>query len=149
MIFQNCNNILSFKSVIKISNLKQIVTYSLDFVNQYAIIILLASNLTFKEIAAMKVIFSEQEKELEKTRKRMDRLDLIIHEYLRKNRKSKEYFADRVGCAPSTLWRYCSKVGCFKKIPLDILTEIFRITNISNDDLRFIMGLPRGITDEN
>lgn len=97
----------------------------------------------------MKVLFSEAERELEKTKKRMDRLDAIVHEYLRANRKTMDYLAEKLGCAPSTIWRYCTKVDAFRKMPLRIAAGIFRIANVSNDDLRFVLGLPRGTADEN
>ena len=38
----------------------------------------------------MKNIFSDEEK-------RMDRFDAVIHEYLRSNRKSMEYLAEKAG----------------------------------------------------
>lgn len=99
-------------------------------------------SLYFKEIAIMF-------KEIDKTEKRMDRLDSVIHEYLRANRKTTEYLSDKLGCAPSTLWRYSRKEECFRKIPLDIFGGICRMANISNEDLRYILGLPTGKADEN
>ena len=105
-------------------------------------IISLASNLTsFKEIA-------EMVKELDKTGKRMDRLDSIIHEYLRANRKTMEYLSEKLGCAPSTLWRYSRKTDCFRKMPIDIFGGVCRMANVSNEDLRYILGLPTGKADE-
>lgn len=97
----------------------------------------------------MKVIFSEQEKELERIRKRMDRLDSIIHEYIRRNRKTVEYLSEKVGCSPSTLWRYSRRIGYFQKMPLNVLSGIFRMANASNEDIRYILGLPTGKADEN
>lgn len=94
------------------------------------------------------MIFSEHEKEFEKTQKRMDRLDAVIHEYLRSSRKTVEYLSEQIGCAPSSLWRYSRRVEYFRKMPLDILAGVCRYANISNDDLRFILGLPRGTADE-
>lgn len=76
--------------------------------------------------------------------KRMDRFDRVIHEYLRANRKTVEYLAEKVGCAPSSLWRYSRRVGYFQKAPLDIVSGIFRMANVSNEDLRYILGLPTG-----
>ena len=92
----------------------------------------------------MKVIFSEQERELEKIGKRMDRLDSIIHEYLRRNRKTVDYLSGKVGCSPSTLWRYSRRVDYFRKAPLEILSGIFLMANASNEDIRYILGLPTG-----
>lgn len=88
------------------------------------------------------------EKEICKTAKRMDRLDSVIHEYLRANRKTVEYLSAKLGCAPSTLWRYSRKEAYFRKMPLDILGGICRMANVSNDDLRYILGLPRGKADD-
>ena len=102
---------------------------------------LLASNLTFnRRIAMMKVIFSDEEK-------RMDRFDSIIHEYLRSNRKTVEYLANKVGCDPSSLWRYRRRVEYFQKAPLSVVANCMRMANISNNDLRYILGLPTGQRD--
>lgn len=99
----------------------------------------------------MKVVFSEQERELEKARKRMDRFDAIVSEYIRANRKSVEYVAQIAGCDPSSLWRYRRRVEYFRKAPLDIVCTCLRLANVSNENLRYICGLPvgRGISDEN
>ena len=99
----------------------------------------------------MKVIFSEQEKENERIRKRMDRFDAVIAEYLRSNRKTVEYLSKKVGCDPSSLWRYRRKEEYFKKAQLEIVAGCLRAANVSNENLRFILGLPtgRGIADEN
>ena len=80
--------------------------------------------------------------------KRMDRFDAVLHEYLRKNRKTVEYLAQKVGCDPSSLWRYRRKVEFFRKTPLCVLSGCMRMVNVSNDDLRYILGLPTG-KDEN
>ena len=87
-------------------------------------------------------------KEIDKATKRMDRLDAIIHEYLRANRKTVDYLSEKVGCAPSTLWRYSRREACFRKMPLDILAGVCRMANVSNEDLRYILGLPTGKADE-
>lgn len=76
--------------------------------------------------------------------RRMDRFDRVIHEYLRSNRKTVEYLAEKVGCAPSSLWRYSRRTEYFRKVPLDILAGVFRMSNVSNEDLRYILGLPTG-----
>ena len=83
------------------------------------------------------------------TKKQMDRFDSIIHEFLRKNRKSISYLAEKVGCNPSSLWRYRNRLDSFEKIPLDILCGCFRIANVSNENIRFILGLPTGTHDDN
>lgn len=90
----------------------------------------------------MKIIFSDEEK-------RMDRFDSIIHEYLRSNRKTIEYLANKAGCDPSSLWRYRRKVEYFKKAPLSVVANCLRMANVSNQDLRYILGLPTGKADEN
>ena len=79
---------------------------------------------------------------------RMDRLDSIMHEYLRSKRKTIEYLADQVGCDPSTLWRYRRKVEYFKRAPLDVVANCLRMANVSNENLRYILGLPTGKSDE-
>ncbi len=81
--------------------------------------------------------------------KRMVRFDLVMHNYLRLNRKTVEYLANKVGCAPSSLWRYTRKPEYFQKAPLDIVSSCLRIANVSNEDLRYILGLPTGKGNEN
>ena len=103
------------------------------------ILISLASNLTIEQEIA----------EMIQAEKRMDRLDSVIHEYLRSNRKTVEYLSEKLGCAPSTLWRYSRRVEYFRKMPLDVIGGIFRIANASNEDIRYILGLPTGKPDEN
>lgn len=89
----------------------------------------------------MKVIFSEEDREREKMRKRMDRFDSVIHEYLRSNRKTVEDLSLRVGCDPSSLWRYRRKVEYFRKAPLEVVCSCLRAANVSNENLRYILGL--------
>ena len=86
----------------------------------------------------MKVIFTDQDK------KRMDRFDAVIHEYLRANRKTVDYLCNKIGCSQTSLWRYSSKVECFSSAPLDVVAGVFRMANVSNEDLRYILGLPYG-----
>lgn len=82
------------------------------------------------------------------TEKRMDRFDSVISEYLRSRRKTVEYLAEQIGCDPSTLWRYRRKVEYFKRAPLDIVANCLRLANVSNENLRYILGLPTGKQDE-
>ena len=49
--------------------------------------------------------------------KRMDRFDAVVHEYLRANRKSVEYLAEKAGCNASSLWRYRKREEAFKRMP--------------------------------
>ena len=99
----------------------------------------------------MKVIFSEEDKEFQKLRRRMDRFDAVVAEYLRSNRKTVEELAKKVGCDPSSLWRYRRKEEYFKKAPLEIVAGCLRMANVSNENLRYILGLPigRSTVDEN
>lgn len=76
--------------------------------------------------------------------KRMDRFDSLIHEYLRAKQKTVEYLAEQVGCDPSTLWRYRKKENYFQRAPLDVVAGCLRFVNVSNEDLRYILGLPTG-----
>lgn len=85
----------------------------------------------------MKVIFSDDEK-------RMDKFDSMICEYLRSNRKSVEYLAEKVGCNPSSLWRYRRRVEYFRKAPISVIAGCMRVANASNDTIRYILGLPTG-----
>lgn len=85
----------------------------------------------------MKVIFSDDEK-------RMDKFDAMICEYLRSNRKSVEYLAEKVGCNPSSLWRYRRRVEYFRKAPINVIAGCMRMANASNETIRYILGLPTG-----
>ena len=82
----------------------------------------------------MKQVMTEDER-------RMDRFDAMISEYLRRNRKTVEYLAERVGCDPSSLWRYRRRVLYFRKMPLQVLAGCMRMANASNDTIRDILGL--------
>ena len=95
----------------------------------------------------MKVIFSESDREREKIRQRMDRFDAVLCEYCRQYRKSVESVAQKVGCSTASLWRYRTQVESFRKAPLDVVAVCLRLSNVSNEDLRFIMGLPTGQHD--
>jgi len=96
----------------------------------------------------MKVIFSEGNNEQEKLRQRMDRFDAVLCEYCRKYRKSVEQVAQKVGCSTASLWRYRTQVESFRKAPLDVVANCLKLTNVSNQDLRFILGLPTGQHDD-
>lgn len=99
----------------------------------------------------MKVILLEQDREMERLRKRMDRFDAIIHEYLRSRHRTVEELAEKAGCDPSSLWRYRRKIEYFRKAPLDVICTCLRVANVSNENLRYVLGLPtgRGNQDEN
>lgn len=96
----------------------------------------------------MKNIFSEREKEQEKLLQRMDRFDAIVCEYCRHNKKTVGDLAERLGCSSASLWRYRTQAESFQKAPLDIVAGCFRLANISNRDLRYILGLPTGLSEE-
>lgn len=89
----------------------------------------------------MKVIFTERDREEEKLRKRMDRFDSVVHEYLRANRKTVEELAVKAGCDPSSLWRYRRKIEYFRKAPLEVVATCLRVANVSNENLRYILGI--------
>ena len=95
----------------------------------------------------MRNILSESDKQQEQLRRRMDRFDAIVCEYCRHYRKSVEQMAERVGCSTASLWRYRTQVDAFRKAPLDVVAICLRLSNVSNEDLRFIMGLPTGQHD--
>lgn len=92
----------------------------------------------------VKVIFSEQEREMERVHKRMDRFDAVVAEYIRSNRKTVEYVAQMVGCDPSSLWRYRRREEYFQKAPFEIICTCLRLANVSNENLRYICGLSTG-----
>ena len=111
-----------------------------------------AGNLLKNEqgIAEMKALLTEREREQERLRRRMDRFDSIVHEYLRSNHRTVEDLAEKIGCDPSSLWRYRKKVEYFRKAPLESVCICLRLANVSNENLRYILGLPTGKTaDEN
>lgn len=88
----------------------------------------------------MKVIFSDEEK-------RMDRFDAILCEYCRRYKKSVEAVAQKAGCSTASLWRYRTQVESFRRAPLDVIANCLRLANVSNQDLRYILGLPTGKAD--
>lgn len=92
----------------------------------------------------MKVIFSEVAREEDRIRKRMDRFVSVVHEYLRSSRMTVDEFAKRAGCNASSLWRYRKRPEYFRKAPLDVVASCLRLGNVSNENLRYILGLPTG-----
>lgn len=92
---------------------------------------------------------SEYDRSIESAKRRMDRFDAIIHEYLRINRKTIGYLSEKVGCSPSSLWRYSRRLEYFQKAPFAVIAGVLRMANVSNEDLRFILGLPTGGHREN
>lgn len=92
----------------------------------------------------MKVLLTDQMRDIDRYQKRMDRFDAVVHEYLRSNRKTVDELAQKVGCDPSSLWRYRRKVEYFRKAPLDVIAECLKLANVSNENLRYILGLPIG-----
>lgn len=92
----------------------------------------------------MKVIFSEVAREEERLRKRMDRFDSVVHEYLRSTRMTVDELAKRAGCNASSLWRYRKRPEYFRKAPLDVVATCLRLGSVSNENLRYILGLPTG-----
>ena len=96
----------------------------------------------------MKNIFSERDKHQEQLRKQMDRFDSIVCEYCRYYRKSVETVAQKVGCSTASLWRYRTQVESFRKAPIDVISGCLKLANVSNQDLRYILGLPTGQHDE-
>ena len=65
---------------------------------------------------------------------------------LQKGVPAKEAFG--IGTAIKYLWRYRKKPEYFERAPLDVMTNCFRIINVSNENLRYILGLPTGKSDE-
>ncbi len=96
----------------------------------------------------MKVAFSEREKELKKLQRRMDEFDKVVNEYLRSNRKTVKYLSEKVGCDPSSLWRYRRVEKYFQNAPFDVICSCLRMANASNEQIRIICGLPTGMADE-
>ena len=91
------------------------------------------------------------EKELLKmipVEKRMDRFDAIIVEHIRSTKGRIENFSEKVGCSPSSLWRYRHRPEAFEQMPYSVLANVFRIVNVSNENLRYILGLPTGLANE-
>lgn len=96
----------------------------------------------------MKLIFSESDRKQEKLRQRMDRFDAIVCEYCRHNRKSVEELSEKLGCSSASLWRYRTKVKSFEKMPLEVAAGCFRLSSASNQDIRYILGLPTGVRED-
>ena len=96
----------------------------------------------------MKIGLTDRERLLELVRRRMDRFDSVVNEYLRSQKKTTRYFCEKVGCDPSSLWRYRNDVKAFMRMPTSVLSASLRLINISNEDLRYILGLPTGKADD-
>lgn len=88
-----------------------------------------------------KIIFSERERQKELLRKRMDKFDSVLVEYMRKYHVTTDRLATRIGVTPSTLWRYRNRVESFEKAPFVVVTSALKLANTSNDVLRYICGL--------
>lgn len=99
----------------------------------------------------MKESVLQQGRTNEKLRKRMERFDTVVYEYLRTSHKTVEELAKEAGCGASSLWRFRRKPEDFRKAPFDVICTCLRLANVSNDTLRFIIGIPatRGFTYEN
>lgn len=95
------------------------------------------------------MFLTESEREEQKILNRMDRLDSIVAEYLRKYRTTTEKLCEKIGCSESSLWRYRKTPEGFQKAPLFIIGNILRLTNASNEQIRYILGLPTGMHYEN
>lgn len=96
----------------------------------------------------MKIGLSEQERLLELVRRRMDRFDAVVNEHLRAYNETTRCFAEKIGCDPSSLWRYRNDVKAFMRMPTSVLSASLRLINVSNEDLRYILGLPMGKADD-
>ena len=81
--------------------------------------------------------------------RRMDRFDSVVKEYLRANRKTVDYLAEKVGCSSATLWRYRTQIVSFERAHLSVIASCLRMANASNETIRYILGLPTGKADEN
>ena len=81
--------------------------------------------------------------------RRRDRFDRVITEHLRSGRKTTEELSEQVGCSLTSLWRYRYTEQGFQKMPLSVFADCARYADISNEDLRVILGLPTGKRDEN
>lgn len=81
--------------------------------------------------------------------RRMDRFDALLCEYQRANHVKAEKLCEKLGLSRSTLWRYRTNEEAFRQMPNDILAICFRLTNASNETIRYILGLPNGKTNEN
>lgn len=74
-------------------------------------------------------------------KKRMDRFDSVVVEY--KRRHPKQTMSDicsKLGCDPSTLWRYRRDEVAFKDAKFDVICGMLRMANVSNETLRYICG---------
>lgn len=80
--------------------------------------------------------------------KRMDRFDAVVCEYLRSTKGRVEYLSERIGCSPSSLWRYRTQTESFNRMPYDIFANTMRMANVSNENLRYILGLPTGKSED-
>lgn len=90
-----------------------------------------------------------KDEKYDQTKKRMDRFDRLVRDYLRTYRKSVDILAKKINCSPASLWRYRNHVESFERAPFDVICSCLRLFNASNEDLRYILGLPTGKCNEN
>ena len=80
--------------------------------------------------------------------KRMDRFDAIVCEHLRSTKGRAEALSIKIGCSSSSLWRYRTQKDAFQRMPLEIFANVMRMANVSNENLRYILGLPTGKSED-
>ena len=92
-----------------------------------------------------------QERDLENLKRRMERFDTVVYDYLRRSHKTVVELAKIAGCAPSSLWRFRRKPEDFQKAPFEVICTCLRLANASSENVRFIIGLTaaRGTDNEN
>ncbi len=88
-----------------------------------------------------KVLLTEEAKRTEKLRKRMDRFDAVVNEYLRANHYTTADLAFQLGINCSTLWRYRKRPEYFAKAPFEVVAKALQLANCNNETLRYICGM--------
>lgn len=127
----------------------KVLQYDLTSIFACIIFFLLASNSETKGWFIMpKVTFTQKQQEDGALLKRMDRFDSIVVDYLRKHSYTMESFGNKIGCSATSLWRYRTDISAFKKAPFNVVCNVLRITNASNETIRYICGLPTGNANE-
>lgn len=74
--------------------------------------------------------------------KRRDKFDQVVHEYIRRHpNETVESVAKKLGCNPSSLWRYRKQTDSFRKAPFDTICKMLIIAKVTKETLNLIIGI--------
>lgn len=88
-----------------------------------------------------KINLTSEQHQRDKLIRRMDKFDSVVTEYLRATGFTTDELSIKLGISKSTLWRYRSHADSFEKAPFGVITQVLRLANCNNEQLRYICGL--------